>query len=92
MADARRMTVDGGETLRYAEYTSKTNVRSDAGIDSRLVSVCFQTEDIHWVNLNETLRVLPVNVCDVTSMTAKRTAASHYFKLASWSTFVLDVG
>ncbi|KAF3843296.1 DnaJ sub C member 15 [Dissostichus eleginoides] len=36
MADARRMTVDGGETLRYAEYTSKTNVRSDAGIDSRL--------------------------------------------------------
>ncbi|KAK5860951.1 hypothetical protein PBY51_022387 [Eleginops maclovinus] len=36
MADAGKMTVDGGDMLRYAEYTSKTNVRSEAGIDTRL--------------------------------------------------------
>ncbi|XP_029314897.1 dnaJ homolog subfamily C member 15 [Cottoperca gobio] len=35
MANAGRMTVDG-ELLRNAEYTPKTNVRSDASIDTRL--------------------------------------------------------
>ncbi|KAK2905823.1 dnaJ homolog subfamily C member 15 [Channa argus] len=31
-----RVTVDGGDVMRYAEYSPKTNVRSDAEIDRRL--------------------------------------------------------
>uniref|UniRef100_A0A3Q3Q1Q7 J domain-containing protein n=1 Tax=Monopterus albus TaxID=43700 RepID=A0A3Q3Q1Q7_MONAL len=31
--------VDGGDMMRYAEYTPKSNVRSDAEIDRRLVSI-----------------------------------------------------
>uniref|UniRef100_UPI0037E7C556 dnaJ homolog subfamily C member 15 n=1 Tax=Semicossyphus pulcher TaxID=241346 RepID=UPI0037E7C556 len=36
MASAGRMTVDGGDMMRYAEYAPKTSVRSDAEIDRRL--------------------------------------------------------
>ncbi|KAF1382826.1 hypothetical protein PFLUV_G00147820 [Perca fluviatilis] len=36
MANAGRVTVDGGDMMRYAEYTPKANVRSDADLDRRL--------------------------------------------------------
>ncbi|XP_047456824.1 dnaJ homolog subfamily C member 15 [Mugil cephalus] len=36
MAGAGRMTTDGGDMMRYAEYSPKTNMRSDAEIDGRL--------------------------------------------------------
>ncbi|KAM6978254.1 dnaJ homolog subfamily C member 15 [Tautogolabrus adspersus] len=36
MANTGGMTVDGGDMLRYNEYSSKTSVRSDAEIDRRL--------------------------------------------------------
>ena len=45
MANAGGVTVDGGDMMRYAEYAPKTNVRSDAEIDRRLVSVSFHPED-----------------------------------------------
>ncbi|XP_008326546.1 dnaJ homolog subfamily C member 15 [Cynoglossus semilaevis] len=35
MANTGRLTLDGGETMRYAEYTSNSNTRSDAEIDRR---------------------------------------------------------
>lgn len=37
MANAGGVSVDG-DLMRYAEYAPKTNVRSDAEIDRRLVS------------------------------------------------------
>lgn len=39
MANTGRLTLDGGETMRYAEYTSNSNTRSDAEIDRRFVSL-----------------------------------------------------
>ncbi|XP_034741307.1 dnaJ homolog subfamily C member 15 [Etheostoma cragini] len=36
MANTGRVNVDGGDMMRYAEYTPKGNVRSDADIDRRL--------------------------------------------------------
>ncbi|KAA8587893.1 hypothetical protein FQN60_001087 [Etheostoma spectabile] len=36
MANTGRVNVDGGDMMRYAEYTPKDNVRSDAEIDRRL--------------------------------------------------------
>ncbi|KAE8299681.1 DnaJ-like protein subfamily C member 15 [Larimichthys crocea] len=36
MASTGRVTVDGGDMMRYSEYTPKTNMRSDAEIDRRL--------------------------------------------------------
>ncbi|XP_026231691.1 dnaJ homolog subfamily C member 15 [Anabas testudineus] len=36
MANTGGVTMDGGDTMRYAEYTAKTNARSDADIDRRL--------------------------------------------------------
>lgn len=43
MAKAGDLTVDGGDMMPYAEYAPKTNVRSDAEIDRRLVSDCLHT-------------------------------------------------
>uniref|UniRef100_A0A672YFL2 J domain-containing protein n=1 Tax=Sphaeramia orbicularis TaxID=375764 RepID=A0A672YFL2_9TELE len=39
MAAAGGVTVEGGDLMRYAEYSPKTNVRSDAEIDRQLVSI-----------------------------------------------------
>ncbi|KAK2840073.1 hypothetical protein Q5P01_013813 [Channa striata] len=36
MANAGRVTVDGGDMMRYTEYSPKNNVRGDAEIDTRL--------------------------------------------------------
>ncbi|TKS67738.1 DnaJ -like protein subfamily C member 15 [Collichthys lucidus] len=36
MANTGGVTVDGGDMMRYSEYTPKTNMRSDAEIDRRL--------------------------------------------------------
>ncbi|KAK9537995.1 hypothetical protein VZT92_005560 [Zoarces viviparus] len=36
MANAGRVTVDGGDMMRYAEYSPKTNPRSDTDTDRRL--------------------------------------------------------
>ncbi|KAG7220351.1 hypothetical protein INR49_010187 [Caranx melampygus] len=36
MASGSATTVDGGDMMRYAEYTPKSSVRSDAEIDRRL--------------------------------------------------------
>uniref|UniRef100_G3NBP2 J domain-containing protein n=1 Tax=Gasterosteus aculeatus aculeatus TaxID=481459 RepID=G3NBP2_GASAC len=36
MATAGRMSVDGGDMMRYAEYSPKPDARSDADIDRRL--------------------------------------------------------
>ncbi|XP_068592755.1 dnaJ homolog subfamily C member 15 [Cebidichthys violaceus] len=36
MANAGRVTVDGGDMMRYAEYSPTTNPRSDADTDRRL--------------------------------------------------------
>ncbi|XP_071759820.1 dnaJ homolog subfamily C member 15 [Centroberyx gerrardi] len=36
MANTGGVTMDGGDMMRYAEYTPKTNVRSEAEIDRRL--------------------------------------------------------
>ncbi|XP_029981593.1 dnaJ homolog subfamily C member 15 [Sphaeramia orbicularis] len=36
MAAAGGVTVEGGDLMRYAEYSPKTNVRSDAEIDRQL--------------------------------------------------------
>uniref|UniRef100_A0A3Q1FWV7 DnaJ (Hsp40) homolog, subfamily C, member 15 n=1 Tax=Acanthochromis polyacanthus TaxID=80966 RepID=A0A3Q1FWV7_9TELE len=38
------VSADGGDIMRYAEYSPKTNARSDAEIDRRLVSICFNAE------------------------------------------------
>uniref|UniRef100_A0A3P8RT59 DnaJ (Hsp40) homolog, subfamily C, member 15 n=1 Tax=Amphiprion percula TaxID=161767 RepID=A0A3P8RT59_AMPPE len=38
------VSADGGDIMRYAEYSPKTNARSDAEIDRRLVSICFNDE------------------------------------------------
>lgn len=40
MATAGRMSVDGGDMMRYAEYSPKPDARSDADIDRRLASTC----------------------------------------------------
>lgn len=50
MARAGGVTVDGGDVMRYSEYAPKTNVKSDAEIDRRIVSICFHTEDICGVH------------------------------------------
>lgn len=60
MANAGGMTVDGGDMMRYAEYSPKTTARSDAEIDRRLVSFCFHTEDLCRVGQTEAVRLLPV--------------------------------
>ncbi|KAG8000906.1 DnaJ-like protein subfamily C member 15 [Nibea albiflora] len=36
MANTGGVTVDGGDMMRYSEYTPKTSMRSDAEIDRRL--------------------------------------------------------
>ncbi|XP_037644800.1 dnaJ homolog subfamily C member 15 [Sebastes umbrosus] len=36
MANAGRVNIDGGDMMRYAEYTPKTEARSDADLDRRL--------------------------------------------------------
>ncbi|XP_051259125.1 dnaJ homolog subfamily C member 15 [Dicentrarchus labrax] len=36
MANAGRVTADGGDMMRYTEYSPKTSARSDAEIDRRL--------------------------------------------------------
>ncbi|XP_071380215.1 dnaJ homolog subfamily C member 15 [Centroberyx affinis] len=36
MANTGGVSMDGGDMMRYAEYTPKTNVRSEAEIDRRL--------------------------------------------------------
>lgn len=41
MARAGGMTVDGGDMMRYGEYAPKTNAKSDAEIDRRLVNISF---------------------------------------------------
>lgn len=46
MATTGGAAVDGGDTMRYAEYSPKTNVRSDADIDRRLASIRLYTLDI----------------------------------------------
>lgn len=49
MATTGGATMDRGDMMRYAEYTPKTNARSDADIDRRLVSICIYTLDIFRV-------------------------------------------
>lgn len=60
MARAGGMTVDGGDLMRYAEYAPKTNVKSDAEIDRRLVNICVFVESVKecnvTVNPNDRLR------------------------------------
>lgn len=67
MATAGGAAVDGGDMMRYAEYTPKTNVRSDAEIDRRLVRMCFRTEHICRVcqtaQNSSVLLFLPPRVC-----------------------------
>lgn len=59
MAKAGGLTVDGGDMMPYAEYTSKTNVKSDAEIDRRLVSDRFHTWRPLWSHWRDvTLRYL----------------------------------
>uniref|UniRef100_A0A3B4YIH2 DnaJ (Hsp40) homolog, subfamily C, member 15 n=1 Tax=Seriola lalandi dorsalis TaxID=1841481 RepID=A0A3B4YIH2_SERLL len=46
MASGSGVTMDGGDMMRYAEYTPKTTARSDAEIDRRLVSIFRHLEEL----------------------------------------------
>lgn len=63
MANTGGVTMDGGDTMRYAEYTAKTNARSDADIDRRLVSIYLHIEDICRVCQTKAMCFLPTSVC-----------------------------
>lgn len=57
MASTGGVTADGGDMMRYNEYTPKTKVRSDAEIDRRLVSICFHTGQVRGVGQTEAVGV-----------------------------------